>query len=366
MNQATDISIRHRFDNRLIELKRLVEISDSKTYASRYQRLATQAGHLHFHDVCMECYEYLHKYYSVVSKNGYRFNQVNEKLKFHESLVLKERELRNKTIEVENKFQFTRTFSELDYTELERFIDQVDLKIEHGPYVYQKYYYLKNLLLSLKEDFHGVIENGIEAYEFFEEQFIKMNNSKMKYLVRVAGAYISLKEYSKAMSFIDICEDIEADNQVEIHNFKLIKSRIMLSQGIDTYDVLDDWSEEEVQDHQNLTRHLILCYNDLINGRAVTDFSVFNRYRKDPKGLGISVAIAKIWSLRIQEDHFQHYRDIKKLCSRNLKEDPRSRMMIEFIAGVKAYKESDLSAHPYNAEIEIIPFELIHKQVSRL
>ena len=139
----------------------------------------------------------------------------------------------------------------------------------------------------------------------------------------------------------------------------------MLSQGLDVYDLLSNWTDN-AQEHQMILKEMILMYNDLLNGIPIDDFSIVSKYRFDPGGLGVSLMVAKMWSCRLRDDHYDKKESVRRFGNSYLKNRPRCRSILEFIINKSSINKDQLNIELYNGEIEIIPYELIHMQISRL
>jgi len=364
-NQRTD-TIHEKIYEDEGRLKLMIQTSDNEGTSRFAHSLATRAGRFHKHDVCITAYSYLSKYYSIHHPDRYKLRLVTDNLEFHRKVQMEDERIRLKVFQVVHENANSRVFEEGVIKDIEDFLSTVDLKVEYGPYIYNKYYYLRIIYHSMKREYDTVIELSNEAYDFFNSQFIQMKVTKLRYLVRAAEAYHIKGDYATALKYFDKGAKLNIDSGAGYRSYLLHRSRTELSLGYDVQELLSDWDESLASATQTQLRNLILIYNELLHGRPVHDFSMINKYRRDRGGLSVSLNVAYYWSLRLQDDHRDRKNDVYQYCYRNLKDDPRSAAMLDYIVERRDISVEDLAVGEYNGDIEIIPFEMIHLQISRL
>lgn len=356
--------VRHRLYEQQSVLKKL--ILDSKTTEARELaiKVGKQASDFGVYDVAITCYEFMTKYYQVISPSKFHAKKYSTKLNEFEEMEKATKKVRRFYLDLYQFCDRNRSFRDQVKKASREFVataDKFEANHNHGPMFYHRYYLLKCLDRTLHYDYPGLLEIAEQAYDYFTDTFLSFNISRVYFLLYIADSYIGLKMWDEVDHYLNIAAGIDIPKETAWNNLMITQARMSLVQGEDAQEYLNAINTGFIDQLKSKT--LLLAYNDLMNGQPVNEWSNLLDYQDDTTGLGIALNVARLWSSRLSGDVADDIDRMNQFKHRHLKDDPRSVLMINSLIYQRDLRD-EMSRYVWRPDVEIIPWETILERIS--
>lgn len=353
-------AIREKLSQRRSTLEQMILSGEQDQTLEACISLSRLSARYHMYDIAIFCNTYLRDYYMLVDPDQTKFNKAIDRIDMFVEMQGVENDARFFYKSISSAFDRCRTITDEIRTRSAMYIEQMESvdPVLKGPMYLHYYYYAKCLDRSINDDYEGQLMYATKGFRYFDYQEVRFDFTRYNLMSHMIDACLSMQMYKECKDYIDAQDSIHIRHDTSAYTLSMcLRARLeMITSDAMTVDIptrpfkdLDSYAS------------LIKLYQCIVFDLDDADIDLSIYHYKDVTGLGIAVHIARCIIASRKGDSADLEDSMKQVCYRYLKDDTRSRSMIDYI--IKGRPPQEIYETSWNPAIEVIPYEVLLKKI---